>query len=125
MDNIHDDSQQKPNTASDLSKLKGISIGSLNIRSIFKHLEDIELLLHQSKLDILFLQESFLNSSVDNPIIEIEPYTLYRQDRNSNSRKSCGGGLLTYIHKRFHIEVVEEWSDCTPPHGNPVLETQT
>ena len=49
------------NTASDLKKLKGITYGALNIRSLFKHIDEINLLLKRSNLDILTLGETFLN----------------------------------------------------------------
>ena len=47
-----------------LSQTKGISIGSLNARSVFRNLDEIEYVLKESKMDVLLVQESFLNSYV-------------------------------------------------------------
>ena len=74
-----------PTCASELKKLKGISIGSMNIRSTFKHLGELEILLHQSSLDIMLLQETFLNYAVADPVIELDGYYFFRNDRDARS----------------------------------------
>ncbi len=58
--------------------------------------------------------ETFLNGYVADPIIELQGYQLYRQDRTRASGKDRGGGLCIYSKKRLHTSVVEDWSKCTP-----------
>ncbi len=64
----------------DLKSLKGISLGALNVKSLFKNLDKVKHLLHESDLDLLLIQEMFLNEYVGEPIIEIPEYHLSRLD---------------------------------------------
>ena len=81
-----------PQTIGELKQLKGISIGSLNIRSVFKHLDEVEILLKESQLDLLLLQETFLNYAVADPVLSQDKYYIFRQDRDNGSGKRGGGG---------------------------------
>ena len=67
--------------------VKGMIMASLNIRSIFKHLDEVDLNFRNSDIDVLCLQESFLNSYVSNNLIDIANYNLYRFDRDSGLAK--------------------------------------
>ena len=75
----------------DLKKLKGITYGALNVRSLFRHIEEIQLRLQRADLDVLLLGETFLNFSVDNSIIGIKNYNLFKMDRYGGSGKRGGG----------------------------------
>ena len=77
----------------------------MNIRSTFKHLDELERLLHQSLLNILLLQETFLNYAVADPIIEIDGYYIFRNDRDARSGKNGGGGLLTYVSNKYKVSI--------------------
>ena len=63
------DNMSPVNKCSDISKLRGIKIGGLNIRSLYRKIDDISLLLSDTKMDFLGLSESWLNSSVSGPEI--------------------------------------------------------
>ncbi len=80
----------------DISKLKWIKVGALNIRSLYKKVDDVKLLLGNSKLDYLGLSESWLNSSVDGPEVEIEHYNMFRFDRDAGSAKRGMGDCCIY-----------------------------
>ena len=73
---------------------KGLRIGHCN----FEHLTDskfeqISLLLTTcKKIDILFLQETFLNATKPDSFYNIPDYVLHRRDRENKS----GGGLLAH-----------------------------
>ena len=97
----------------DLKQLKGVKMGSVNVRSVFKNLEEIELLLKLSELDILLLQETFLNQAVSDHLIEIDNYILHRWDRTANSGKMSGGGLCAYIHKCLNVKMLSDWCVCS------------
>ena len=101
-------------TIRDLKRLKGITIGSLNVRSVFKNLDDITVLLSQSGIDILLLQETFLNSYVSDLMIDIPGFYLFRSDRDAGSNKRGGGGLCAYIKNRYEVEHVSDWNLCCP-----------
>ena len=65
----------------DLAKLKGITYGALNVRSLFKYVDEIHLL-ERTDLDILMLSETFLNFSVSNAVIDTNHYNTFRLDRD-------------------------------------------
>ena len=50
----------------ELSKLKGISLASLNIRSLYPSLDELNILLQKTSIDLLVLQETFSNDSLNN-----------------------------------------------------------
>ena len=79
-----------------LAGLQGVTIAHLNIRSINRKLEEVIRILGQSDVEILCISESWLNQSVPDHMISIAGYNLIRQDRNANSGKMTGGGLLVY-----------------------------
>ena len=78
-------------TLAELGKCKGIKIASLNIRSIFKNLEEVSISLKQGNIDILLLQETFLTNHISNEMINIPGYNIYRSDRDAGSGKSGVG----------------------------------
>ena len=68
----------------------------LNIASLPKHLDEIRLLLHDKKLDVLALNETHLDSSISDDLTSIEDYDILRSDRKRN-----GGGVCIYV--RCHV----------------------
>ena len=63
----------------------------LNIASLLKHRDEILLLLHDKKLDVLALNETRLDSSISDDLMNIEGYDILRSDRKKN-----GGGVCIY-----------------------------
>ena len=59
------DSRPKPVYSKDLASLRGIKLGALNIRSVVHKVDEIEVMLHQSKLDYLGLCETWLTPDTD------------------------------------------------------------
>ena len=70
------------------SKLKILQI---NINGISNKIKELELLIHDTKADIITIQETKLTSNSKTP--KINNYTEIRKERTYNK----GGGLLTYI----------------------------
>ena len=97
-----------------LSSLKGISYASLNIRSLYRSIDEVDLLLEKSKIDFLLLQETFLNNHISDGEISIKGYNFVRQDRQETSGKKSGGGIITYIRNGITHKIVNELSLCTP-----------
>ena len=73
---------------------KGLRIGHWNVEHLTDpKFEKISLLLTTCKqIDILFLQEIFLNATKPDSFYNIPDYILHRRDRENKS----GGGLLAY-----------------------------
>ena len=106
--------QQQVNIYEELSSLKGITYASLNICSLYRKLDEIKLLLHQSKLDVLFLNESWLNQSIGDLELLIPGYTLHRFDRDAGAGKRGGGGLVAYTRNHYHFDEISGWNLCCP-----------
>ena len=108
------DNTNKPYLTKDLALLRGIKLGALNIRSVIHKLDDIEILLNQSKLDYLGLCESWLTSDIDHEHVQLPGYNTVRLDRNNASGKSGGGDILVYCSKKYNFTHIQEWDLITP-----------
>ena len=87
-------------------KLKGFTIGQLNITSLVKHVEELRIFIHEQPIDILCINETRLDNSISSAEVEICGYEIVRRDRNRN-----GGGVAIYL--RNNIPYVER-SDLIP-----------
>ena len=99
------------NDFDELGRLKGIKIVHLNIRSIWKKIDQLRLLLQNSKIDIITISETWLSEKMNSSLLQIEGYQLFRHDRcYLTSSKKTGGGLITYVRdsKFVHVEVLSE-----------------
>ena len=65
-------------------RLKGFKIGNLNIASLIKHIDELRIFMHDQKFDILSINETRLDDTIDNNEVEIKGYDLTRRDRNRN-----------------------------------------
>ena len=77
-----------------------------NIASLRRHLDEIRLLLHYKKLDILALNETRLDCSISDDLVSIEGYDVLRADRKRNRAGVC-------IYVRCHVNY-ENRPDLTP-----------
>ena len=75
-----------------MDKTKGLKFLYLNIRSLYRHYD--ELFLNFKDYDIICLGETWLNSKIPDNTITHSEYSLFRSDRSGEKR---GGGLVTYI----------------------------
>ena len=73
-------------------------ICSLNAPSLLKHKDEIEMLLHHNKIDILALNETKLDETSSKCHIEIDGYNHERYDRNRH-----GGGVCIYLKSSFNV----------------------
>lgn len=69
-----------------------VIIAHLNVNSFRPKFDEVRELLISGKFDVLVLSETKLDSTNQNAILEINDYTIYRQDKRSNS-----GGLMAYV----------------------------
>ena len=90
----------------ELKQEKGFKIVHLNIRSLFKKIDQLRSILEASDIDVFTLSETWLNPKIDTKLIQINGYIAYRLDRETNGiTKKRGGGLLTYIKKSYDVYV--------------------
>jgi exonuclease III len=64
----------------------------LNINSLLKHIDELRVLLANSSIDILAINESKIDDSIPDNEINIVGYIMVRNDRNRS-----GGGVVLYI----------------------------
>lgn len=73
----------------DLDKIgsyKGLKIICWNVRSLVPKFAEIELTIEQTSPDLVCISESWLNEVTPDSKIEINGYTLFRQDRKNNKK---------------------------------------
>ena len=73
-------------------KFKGFKIRHLNITSLSKHKDELAIFISEQPFDIICLNETRLDCSIDNSEVGIPGYDLARKDRNRN-----GGGVAIYL----------------------------
>ena len=86
-----------------------IKIAHLNIRSL-KSREHLLLLQHtieEHDFDIFTVSETWLDSTIDNQVIQIPGFVFLRQDRGEYK---FGGGLDVYIRDTFKATLLEDAS---------------
>ena len=72
------------------------------------------MILSNSDLDCLCLNESWLNGSIPDDQLHIPNYTLHRYDRDGGSCKRGGGGNLIYTKDNHSWYMMTKWCLCTP-----------
>lgn len=87
-----------------LKESKGQIMIFLNVRSLYNHFTEIEAEFAKCNFLALCFNESWLNKSIPNEIIEIEGFNIVRLDRGYNKR---GGGLITYVRSDFEVVNME------------------
>ena len=66
-------------------------IAALNINSLVAHIVELRVFMSSSEIDILAINETKLNFSVDNNEIYLQGFDIVRKDRITNGRN--GGGV--------------------------------
>ena len=101
-------------SATELGWLKGISYAYLNIRSLFKSLDEVKVLLSISNLDLLLLGETFLTNHVSSDVLQVDGYDLYHFKRDAGTGARGGGGFAIYVRQHYNFSYLDEWSVCSP-----------
>ena len=71
---------------------RGFKIASINLASLYKNIDQLRIYMLSKTVDILAINETRLDSSIQDGEVSIPGYTLERKDRNRN-----GGGVALYI----------------------------
>ncbi len=69
-----------------------MSIASLNVNSLLLHIDEIRMLVKELGIQILAINETKLDNTIDDSLVNIEGYTIKRCDRDRN-----GGGVAIYL----------------------------
>ena len=89
-----------------INSRKGRTIAHLNIRSLLPKLDELGHTMSQNCIDIMTISETWLHQNIENDIIQIPGYKLFRQDRKyvlDNRVVTRGGGLLTYVKREYTV----------------------
>ena len=89
-----------------LPKLKGFIIASLNIGSLVKHVDQLRVSMKNQTVDILAVNETRLDNTIDDSEIAISNYTLTRRDRSRH-----GGGVAIYIRNPIQFKIRNDLKD--------------
>lgn len=76
--------------------MKGFKIAHLNSRSVLPKIDSIRLWMEERKFDIVTLSETWLHESIDNSMLDVGAFDIFRLDR---ARRCKGGGLATLIKR--------------------------
>ena len=85
---VHDVSDDTPF----LPCKRGFKLASLNITSLPKHIDELRILLADKSIDVLSINETRLDETINDQDVYISGYDIIRRDRNRN-----GGGVCFYI----------------------------
>jgi exonuclease III len=112
-------------TFKDVLGSKGLKMAHLNVNGIRSKLDQVRLLVSESGLDLLCLNETKIDESVSDADISIPNFDIYRRDRNKH-----GGGVLIYVSSRINstyvktINLIEHeiiWLKLTIPYCKPIF----
>ena len=85
------------------NKFSRFKIMFLNIFSLLPHLDELCLLVDSEKPHIMCVNETKLDDSIDDSLIQLDDYVIVRKDRNI-----YGGGVALYIHQNIQFEPKRE-----------------
>ena len=98
VDSKNSNAQMKLNQA--CYKPRQLKIMSLNIFTLLKHLDELRVLAEQHEPDILAINETKIDTDIDDQEILIDGYHVERLDRNK-----FGGGVVIYMRKGIDYKV--------------------
>ena len=98
-DILHDDQNRQ-------SLRKGLKVGLLNINRLLPHLDQLSTTVKSLGFNVVCVNETWLNNSINTGEINIEGYNVVRHDRDTqNSNKQSGGGVIIYIEDHIPYNV--------------------
>ena len=86
-----------------MKKFPRFKIMSLNIFSLLPHLDELHIFVDSEKPHIICINETKLDDSIDDSLVDIDGYAIIRKDRNKH-----GGGVALYIHQNINFELKGE-----------------
>ena len=65
-----------------IQNLKGFRIGHINIASLTKYIDQLQIYLQKESIDILSVNETRLDEHIIDSIVNVNGYSIVRNDRN-------------------------------------------
>ena len=96
-----------------IRKLKGHTVVGWNIRSLLSKIEEVDRLILLDP-EIVGISETRLNDTIDDSMISVSGYNMYRADRTVNSGKKSGDGLIIYYKNNLRIQLQHKLTVCDP-----------
>ena len=107
---------------------RGFVMAALNINSLLAHLDDLNFFVLDSKIDVLDINETKIDSSVNDNEIYFLGFEVVRKDRSVNGRS--GGGVCIYLRSNINYQIRNNLCDdrleCVVieiirPHSRPFI----
>ena len=76
---------------------------ALNINSLPSHIDELRVFISCSKVDILIINESKLDSTIHDNELYLPGFEVVRRDRRVNGRK--GGGVCIYLRTNLNSRI--------------------
>lgn len=92
----------------DIEAQKGIKYVHLNVRSLLRHRDELQVDLFDGHFDIIALSETWLHASISSTLVEYPGYHLVRLDRDIRNPKGgfkAGGGLCLYVRDGLDVSI--------------------
>ena len=80
-----------------IKNTRGFKIAQLNIRSLIRHIDQFRYFLKDKQFDIICLNETLLDETINDHEVNIIGYEILRKDRNRN-----GGGVAVYVRNTIN-----------------------
>ena len=88
---------------------RGLVIALLNINSLLAHIDELRIFMSGSKIDILAINETKLDSDINDNEIELSGFEIVRNDRSTNGRS--GGGVCIYLRNNLNYQIRSDLYD--------------
>ena len=81
-------------------------MAALNISSLLAHFDDLNFFVLNSKIDVLAINETKIDSSVNDNEIHLPGFEVVRKDRSVNGRN--GGGVCMYLRSNINYQIRDD-----------------
>ena len=85
---------------------RGLVIACLNINGLTAHIDELRVFMEDSKIDILAINESKLDDTINDDELYLPGFEIVRKDRMLNGRK--GGGVCLYLRSNLNYRIRED-----------------
>ena len=85
---------------------RGFVMATLNINSLLGHFDDLKFFVLNSKIDVLAINETKIDSSVNDNEIHLPGFEVVRKDRSVNGRS--GGGVCKYLRNNINYQISDD-----------------
>ena len=103
----HTNNKGNPSTINPFGR--GFVMVALNINSLLAHLDDLKFFVLDSKIDVLAINETKIDSSVSDNEIYLRGFEVVRKDRSVNGRS--GGGVCMYLRSNINYQISDDLCD--------------